>query len=342
VHAIFDLGAKHVLRAIKEVADDVAARGGRAVHVVAESDLNDPRIVAPPERGGHGLDAQWSDDFHHAVHAFLTGERRGYYQDYGGAEQVAKVMRTPFSFAGEYSPHRGRKHGAPAEGLPGDRFVVCIQNHDQVGNRARGDRLTTLLASAAKQRLAASLLLLSPHLPLLFMGEEYGEENPFPFFCWFCDDQLIEVVREGRKWEFADFVSDAGQVPDPHGAETFGSAKLSWSWPEGSPRAGLRRLYRDLLAARRGWPAMRDFERRSARLLAENAGVFEFVRGDVLRAYFNLTDRPQGLAVVDGGRILFASEMAHYCGSRPELRQTEGLLPHECAVVGRREWHAFA
>ena len=202
------------------------------------------------------------------MHAFLTGERLGYYVDFGEAEHLARAFERPFLYAWDYSPHRGRKHGAPAEGLSGDRFVVCLQNHDQVGNRASGDRLNTLLGSPAKRRLAAGLLLLSPHLPLLFMGEEYGEENPFPFFCSFGDPQLVKAVREGRKKEFDAFAGN-GEVPDPQGEETFASAKLSWSWPEGTQRAGLRRLYRDLLAARREWPALRDFERRSAHLLPD-------------------------------------------------------------------------
>src|SRR5262249_6543364 len=180
-----------------------------------------------------------------------------------------------------YSPFRGRKHGAPPEGLSGDRFVVCLQNHDQVGNRARGDRLNGLLAPPAKQRLAAGVLLLSPYLPLLFMGEEYGDEKPFPFFC--CSDApaLVRAVREGRKKEFEAFTWQ-GEVPDPQAEETFASAKLGWSWPEGTQRAGLRRLYRDLLSARREWPALRDFDNRSARLLdvGEGAGpILELVRG---------------------------------------------------------------
>ena len=182
VHAIFDFGARHILRDVQEVAEEVAERSGRQIHIIAESDLNDPRLLYPRQRGGHQLAGQWSDDFHHAIHAFFTGERRGYYQDYGRPRQIADVLEQPFLFAWDYSPFRDRRHGAPPEGLSGDHFVVCLQNHDQVGNRARGDRLSSLLHNPAKQRLASSLLLLSPYLPLIFMGEEYGEENPFPFF----------------------------------------------------------------------------------------------------------------------------------------------------------------
>jgi maltooligosyltrehalose trehalohydrolase len=342
VHAIYDLGARHILRAIKEVAEDVAQQTGRTIEIVAESDQNDPRTVRPPEQGGHGLDAQWSDDFHHAVHAFLTGERRGYYTDYGDARHLARALETPFVYAGDFSPHRGRKHGAPPTNLPGDQFVVCIQNHDQVGNRARGDRLTTLLDSPAKQRLAASLLLLSPHLPLLFMGEEYGETNPFPFFCSFCDEELIEAVRQGRKREFADFVSSPDEVPDPHADPTFAVARLSWDWPAGSPRAALRRLYRDLLTARKSWPSLRDFTTRTVHTHPDptHPSVIEMIRGqEPLRALFNLTPEPQPLPTTPQATVstLFSSEWTHYCGTRRRDDTPTQLLPFETLVIGPQD-----
>ncbi len=347
VHAVFDLGARHILRAVKVVAADVGGRTGRALHVVAESDLNDPKLLYPPERGGYGLDAQWADDFHHAAHAYLSGERQGYYADFGKARQLARALETPFVYAGEYSPSRNRKHGAPPVGLTGDRFVVCLQNHDQVGNRARGDRLTALLGDPARQRLASSLLLLSPYLPLLFMGEEYGEERPFPFFCSFTDAQLVQAVREGRQREFAAFGWE-GQVPDPQSPETFAAARLSWSWPEGSPQAGLRRLHQDLLAARREWPALRDFERRRSRLLpdAESGPVLELVRGEgagAARAYFNLSDRRQALPpeAARGGKALFSSEAARYRGSRQSAPADGELAPYECVVLGPASWRSF-
>jgi len=343
VHAIFDLGARHILRAVKETAEEVARQSDRLIHIIAESDLNDPRLLLPPERGGYGLDAQWSDDFHHAMHAYFTGERRGYYTDFGPARQLAEVLTQPFLYAWDYSPHRDRKHGAPPEGLSGDRFVVCLQNHDQVGNRASGDRLLALLGNPAKQRLASSLLLLSPHLPLLFMGEEYGEDNPFPFFCSFGDVPLIEAVREGRKREFAAF-AEQGAVPEPHAEETFASARLSWSWPENTPRAGLRRLHADLLTARREWPALRDFDRRTARLLPDNdAGpVLELVRGEAV-ALFNLADQPQPLpsGVCEGRPMRFSSEATRYGGGRQNGHSLDGLLPYECTVFGPAAWRVF-
>ncbi|MCC6418778.1 MAG: malto-oligosyltrehalose trehalohydrolase [Gemmataceae bacterium] len=349
VHAIFDCSAVHILREIKAAADDSARRLGRPVHAIAESDLNDVRLLLPPERGGYGLDAQWSDDFHHAVHAYLTGERQGYYADFGSVEDLPKVLAGPFLFDGGYSPHRDRRHGAPAGDLSGDRFVVSVQNHDQVGNRARGDRLSTLVGWP-KQRLAASLLLLAPHLPLLFMGEEYGEDRPFPFFCSFGDPHLIQAVREGRRREFAAFKWQ-GEVPDPDAEATFASARLSWSWPEGTPRAGLRRLYADLLAARREWPALRDYVNRSARLVpgGEARTVLELVRGGkaveagrTVQVFFNLTDHAQPAPPAgEGQQFLFSSESSRYGGARPQAAFGRELRPFECVVLGPPGWRRF-
>ena len=344
---IFDLGPSHILRAIKDEARSAGERRGWPAVVAAESDLDDPRLLYPTERGGYDLDAQWMDDFHHAAHAFFTGERHGYYTDFGDALQLARALNEPYLFHGDYSPFRDRKHGARAEGLSGDRFVVCLQNHDQVGNRAAGDRTSTLLKSEAKQRLGASYVLLSPYLPLLFMGEEYGEENPFPFFCSFADPELVAAVHRGLSEKYHALDRDV-EVPDPGADATFASARLSWSWPEGTFRAGLRRLYRDLLAARRAWSALADFERRQARLNSGQAEglVLELERGEepaAVRAFFNLDDRPQPLpaAVSAGIRMLFSSEAAAYCGGRPDLSRPGELLPFECLVFGPESWQSF-
>jgi maltooligosyltrehalose trehalohydrolase len=339
VHAVYDTRPRHILAEIKEAATAAAARHGRPAHIIAESLLNDVRMVLPPERGGYGLDAEWNEDFHHAVHAFLTGERHGKYVDFGRAADLPKVLERTFVLDGVDSHFRQRRWGAPAGDLPGDRFVIGVQNHDHVGNRARGERLAALVHPAAAG-LAASLLLLAPHLPLLFMGEEYGEEAPFLFFCSFLDPRLVENVRQGRRRDY----SLSGEVPDPQAETTFAASRLSWSWPEGSRRAATRRLYQDLLAARRRWPALQDFSRRAARLLPDEsaAAVLHLVRGapgveegTALHAYFNLTAQVQPVPRGPGGlALLFSSEATRYQGSRAEGALPGELAPYEAVVFG--------
>ncbi len=262
VHAIYDFGARHILAELAETAADCGRRLGRPCYLIAESDLNDPRLVRPPSVGGYGLDAQWSDDFHHALHTVLTGERHGYYADFGDLEQLALAYRRPFVYAWNYAPHRRRFHGADPSDCPASRFVVCSQNHDQVGNRALGERLSGLLPFPAL-KLAAAAVLLSPYLPLLFMGEEYGEPRPFLYFISHGDPDLIEGVRQGRREEFAAFHA-AGEAPDPQSPATFENSKLQWELGKTGRHGQLRAFYRELLRLRRDLPAL-------ARL--DNAGL---------------------------------------------------------------------
>ena len=266
VHAIYDFSARHILAELQSEVQAEAERAGRAVHVIAESDLNDVRLVLPSDCGGYGLDGAWSDDFHHCVHALLTGEREGYYRDFGLPEQLAKAYNDVYIYDGCYSPFRRRRHGNRVGDTDRTRFVVAVQNHDQVGNRAFGERLSALLPPEA-QRLACGLLMISPCVPLIWMGEEYGETRPFPFFSSFSEPGLIEAVRRGRREEFAALEFDWGKdIPDPQSAETFLSAKLQWDWTS-AEAAGRRRLYADLLAARRDWPALRDRSNTSAKVV---------------------------------------------------------------------------
>jgi maltooligosyltrehalose trehalohydrolase len=338
IHAIYDFGARHILRDIKETAESASNGRGYAAHLVAESDLNDVRVLLPSHRGGYGLHAQWSDDFHHAMHACLTGERQGYYVDFGRPEQLAKALADTFVFDGGYSRSRDRCHGGANGGLPGDRFVACIQNHDQIGNRAAGDRLSTLLSPPA-QRLAASLLLLAPYVPLLFMGEEYGEPQPFQYFCSFRDPTLIENVRAGRRREFEAFHKDGAAVPDPQAESTFAASRLSWSWDSDPHRSGLRRLYQDLLRARREWPALRDYVQRTACLLSTADPVLELTRGKPgadsqhsIRALFNLSAQEQPLPEGSRDRFRWSSEAERYHGARRARGPNRTLLPYECLL----------
>jgi maltooligosyltrehalose trehalohydrolase len=246
VQTIKDDSPKHILAEIQENVQVIAVELDRKICVIAETDENDSRYIAPP-RLGYGLDGVWSDDFHHAIHAYFTGERQGYYQDFGEPEQIAQALHDGYVFQGE--PFRFWKNaprGTTASDVPLPANVICIQNHDQVGNRAKGERLTTLIPRGA-HKLAAALLLLAPHTPLLFMGEEYGETTPFQFFADFQDPALKKAVSDGRRSEFKDF--DFNEVPDPEDPATFERSKLTWA--DGVQNREMLEWYRQLLRLRK-------------------------------------------------------------------------------------------
>jgi maltooligosyltrehalose trehalohydrolase len=249
VHGIFDFSGSHFLAELQTAVDALESRLQRKLHLVAESDLNDSRILRSPERGGYGLHAQWSDDFHHSLHSLLTGERAGYYSDFGEVHHLATTMRKGWFYAGQHSNFRRRRHGNDSSGLARSSFVVGIQNHDQIGNRARGERLSALVDFEAL-KLAAGVTTLAPFVPLLFMGEEYGERAPFQYFTSHGDAELIEAVRKGRQEEFAAFAWE-GEIPDPQAEKTFSGSKLDHGLKDQDPHRTLRALYRELLAIRR-------------------------------------------------------------------------------------------
>ena len=250
----------HILAEIQENVQRLAGDLGRRVCVIAETDENDRRDVLPRAQGGFAMDAVWSDDFHHAVHAYLSREREGYYQDFGSPEQIVRSLNEGFAFQGEpFKFWDGRKRGTSPAGIPLPAHVICTQNHDQVGNRARGERLDTLVPRGAC-KLAAALLLLAPETPLLFMGQEYGETAPFLFFTEYGDPVLQKAVREGRRREFEHFLAFGGEVPDPQDPQTFERSKLQWpeisaQWAVASgqknPHQEMLEWYRRLIALRR-------------------------------------------------------------------------------------------
>ena len=255
VQGIFDFGALAFLEELSDEVHELARRLGRKVQLMAESDLNDPRLVRPPSQGGYGVDAQWADDFHHTIQAALTNERHGYYQDFQGVASPADLYREPFFYARRYAPHRDRTHGRSSVGVPRQRFIVCGQNHDQVGNRPGGERIASLVPPD-RQRMSAALVLLSPYIPLLFMGEEHGETNPFLYFIDHGDAMLVDAVREGRAKEFAS-IGKLERPMDPQAEETFARCQLDWTRRRGGHGAQLLSLYRDLLTLRREEPALR-------------------------------------------------------------------------------------
>ncbi|HTV97503.1 MAG TPA: malto-oligosyltrehalose trehalohydrolase [Steroidobacteraceae bacterium] len=278
VHAIFSFEAIHILEELARAVHALAAQLDRELVLIAESDLNDPRLVLGQARGGFGLDAHWADDFHHALHRYFTGESAGYYADFGGLRDVAAALSEGYVYQGQYSPFRQRRHGRPPRGVKPDQLVVCSQNHDQIGNRARGERLSMLLGPAQLKAIAA-LTLLSPFVPLLFQGEEWGARTPFLYFTDHQDPELGRAVSAGRAREFERF-RWAGEVPDPQSPETFERCKLDWMELDSPLHADLLDWYRRLIAVRaarpgrgaRARPKVR-FDERAAWLRLEFEGV---------------------------------------------------------------------
>ena len=254
VHAIVDTSARPFLLELNTKIQAAAAELGREVHLIAECDRNDIRTVQPGGEGGYGFAAQWNDDFHHAVHAALTKEHHGYYEDFGRVSQIAKTLTSGYVYQGEYSKYRLRRHGSESKGVSGEHFVVSTQNHDQIGNRMNGERLSQLVDFEAL-KVAAGVMVLSPFLPLIFMGEEYGETAPFQYFVSHEDRNLIEAVRQGRRREFKAFHWDA-DPPDPQDEATFLSSKLRWELQEGEAHKQLRDLYSELLRMRKRLTAL--------------------------------------------------------------------------------------
>ncbi len=281
VHAFVDTRAVHVLEQMAEEVDALASSLGRPLWLIAESDLNDPRLIRSREAGGYGLTAQWCDDIHHALHAALTGERQGYYADFGSLPTLAKALTQAFVHDGTWSRFRGRSHGRPVGDLPGERFVAFLQDHDQVGNRARGDRLAGTLSSGLL-RLGAALLLCSPYTPMLFMGEEFGATTPWQFFSDLDTEALRRATSEGRRREFADHGWAPGDVPDPSEPQTFYRSRLDWSSIDEGPD-GLLAWYRRLIELRREEPDLRDGRREhTACTYDQDARTFVLRRRDLL------------------------------------------------------------
>jgi maltooligosyltrehalose trehalohydrolase len=276
VHAIWDFSARHFLEELRTKVTALEAQSGRTKVLIAELDLNNPRFINPMAKGGYGLDGQWIDEFHHALHAVITKDMSGYYEDFGKVGDLAKSFNDSYVYTGQYSIHRKKNFGVLPADNPYSQFVVFSQNHDQVGNRLLGDRLTTKLSFEAL-KLAAATYLLSPHVPMLFMGEEYGEKNPFQYFISHSDKVIVEAVRKGRKEEFAYF-NWQGEVPDPQSEATFNQCLLSWANDKDPTSALLLEYYKFLISFRTERKAMLARERNALIVLPssdENVLLFE-------------------------------------------------------------------
>ncbi|KAB2351631.1 malto-oligosyltrehalose trehalohydrolase [Actinomadura rudentiformis] len=309
VHAIADNQAVHILEELAIAVDGLAASLGREPFLIAESDLNDPRLVSAREAGGYGLDAQWNDDFHHALHAALSGERQGYYSDFGSMETLAKALTRVFVHDGTWSTFRGRHHGRPVDvhRIPGHRFLAYLQNHDQVGNRAVGDRIGATVP-AGLLKVGAALVLTSPFTPMLFMGEEWAAGTPFCYFTDHVEPELGRAISEGRRREFGRH-GWAGEVPDPQAVDTYRRSILDWAEPGKPPHREMLEWHRSLIALRHAWPDLTDPRLSEVDVAYDEEARWLVVRRGRLTVAANLgtgAARPP----VTGTRVILASDPA--------------------------------
>lgn len=358
IHGIFDFSACHFLAQLKSAVAGLSARLGRPLHLIAESDLNDSRLLRDAGEGGYALDGQWSDDFHHSVHVLLTGESRGYYSDFGGIAPLAATLKDGWYYSGQYSSYRQRRHGNSSSGIAPSKFVVCTQNHDQVGNRAAGDRLTALV-DFESLKLAAGINLLSPFVPLLFMGEEYGETAPFQYFTSHGDPGLVEAVRRGRREEFAAF-GWAESVPDPQDEQTFVRSSLNHSLKEKDPHRTLLRFYQELIRIRSEFK-LGAAASHSVRGLAKQSLFLAFqTQPKAVAIVFNFSDSSVALNVAElaGNWVTILESSAACwsgqdhasfdhppstnCGVQSDLALTRKTAMDSERILSPRSFHVFA
>jgi maltooligosyltrehalose trehalohydrolase len=336
VHAILDTSAIHFLEQLAGEVADLQAQTDRQLALIAESDLNDPRIIRPREIGGYGMHAQWSDDFHHALHCVLTGERAGYYRDFGSLADLAKALQRVFVYDGRYSVFRRRRHGRPPSGLSGHSFLGYLQTHDQIGNRAKGERSSHLM-SVARLKIAAALVLTGPVVPMLFQGEEWGATSPFLYFTDHKDPQLARNVTEGRRREFASFGWKPAEVPDPQAVETFERSKLNWTERDKEPHAGLLAWHRRLIELRREIPALSDGRLDRVEVSFDEQKKWLVVRRGPVTVACNLNQMTQQVPVPakPGSRLLLASQ------NEVRLFQDTVELPSDSIAILITGYHSY-
>jgi maltooligosyltrehalose trehalohydrolase len=315
VHAIYSFEAVHILEELAAAVRELAQRSNRRLVLIAESDLNDPRLVRSVTRGGYGLDAHWADDFHHAIHSFFTGERTGYYADFHGLADIARALACGYVYQGQYSEYRRRRHGRTPHGVSSDQIVVFAQNHDQIGNRARGERLSMLLNPPQLKAIAA-LILLTPFVPMLFQGEEWGSGSPFLYFTDHQNAELGRLVAEGRSREFHAFAWSS-EVPNPQAPETFERSKLNWAEAAEPRHADLLLWYQRLIDLRR----RRARPGRNAKpkiKFHEQSQWLRFAVGETL-AMFNFAAHAQHVPMPPGDWELVLSSATRDVGLAAEI-----------------------
>lgn len=340
IHAVFDNGAVHFWELAHRKVKALEQQTGRRFHLIAESDLNSPKVVRSPEEGGYGFDAQWLDDFHHALYVLINPKDKERYYDFGTMEQLAKAYTDGFVHSGEWVKFRKRKHGASSAGVPGSRFVAFNLNHDQAGNRAGGERLC-MLVEPERVKLAAAALLLSPYVPLLFMGEEYADDTPFYYFVSHSDKDLIRAVQEGRKEEFSEFGFDA-EVPDPQAEDTFLRSKIHWEKQGHGEHKIIRQWHEELLRLRGTLTPLKDFDKKNVQVEVISQTAFALSRksgetGEKLLCLFNLSEEATAYQVPVGGKKILDSTEPQWTTGNSEngpvfpqsiqLSQSISLLP---------------
>jgi maltooligosyltrehalose trehalohydrolase len=329
VHAYVDRSAIHFLEQLTTEVAALESSLGRRLVVIAESDLNDPRVVTSREANGLGADAQWSDDFHHALFAVLTPKNaNGYYADFGLISQLAKSLRHVFVYDGLYSSYRKRIHGRPVESLSRHKFLGYIQNHDQIGNRAVGDRINHI-AGFERAKIAAALVLTSPFIPLIFQGEEWAASSPFQYFADHHDPEMARAVCEGRKLEFSAFGWNADEIPDPENPETFLRSKLDWSEPTKQPHAEMLNWYGQLIRLRRNIPDLNNGEPRHLRVFYDEYDLWLRVERGTITVICNLGKENRRFPISKRGRILVSSNTGMAMND-----DSVSIPPDSVAIVG--------
>jgi maltooligosyltrehalose trehalohydrolase len=333
VHAIVDTSAIPFLEQLATEVDVLKAHLGRHLVLIAESDLNDPRVVRPWEIGGFGLDAQWSDDFHHALHSVVTGERNGYYADFGGLDDLAKAFQTSYVYTGNRSSYRLKRHGRPPIGLMGHHFLGYVQNHDQLGNRAQGDRLCHL-TTLERAKIAAALVMTSPFVPMLFQGEEFAASAPFQYFADFADEpDLARAVSEGRRKEFGQFGWKPEDVPDPGSPETFERSRLDWSEADREPHRSMLSWHQQLIQLRRELPQLTDGRLDLVRAEADPEGRWLLIQRGAVLVVANFSDAAVMVPIEDDRP--YSVRLASVDQSQVTLGDNQvGLPGNSVAILG--------
>ena len=326
VTAYIDRSAVHLLEQMADETKALGAELGKHFFLVAESDLGDPRVVRAKEAGGYGLEAQWSDDFHHALWTVLTGDLKGYYSDFGSIAQLATAMEEVFVFQGQYSDYRKRNHGRPVHDLPGYRFLGYIQNHDQIGNRAVGDRLSDLV-SPGKVKIAAALVLLAPFVPMIFQGEEFAASTPFLYFTDHEDLELGTAVSEGRKQEFGSFGWAPEEIPDPQLPDTFQRSKLNWQETGETSHADILDWYKKLIALRKSSRPLLDGNMRDSHVRFDEEARWLVLQRGPYQVICNLAKKPATISLPTTGKVLLASDSSH------KLQEKQVELGPESVVI---------